>query len=311
MADNDASSLKRNNSFGFARFAAAAGVIFSHHFPISGFEEPRLYGFSLGAVSVYIFFLTSGYLICKSILANPDFCRFVSARLLRIIPNLLFVLILTSLVTLLYYHNSAHWLEHLRYVIQNIVMLVRGGVFYDITGVFADRPMHALNGSLWSLPYEVWCYFILFAVLNIATNLRAVFVVFVFAICLALYWVPEFRFFPFAISSVHLAELGSWFFAGASLAVLSLRLPVLSSPAMAWFAKWGDPSYGMYIFAWPVQQFCAATIENFWLSMATAFTIIVAIGYATWHGFEQDAVARADDLAVWLRDRLSRPKSKV
>lgn len=296
----------RNNSFGFTRFVAAAGVIFSHHFPISGFEEPRAYGFSLGAISVYIFFLTSGYLICKSILGNPDFYRFVSARILRIIPNLSFVLILTSISTLLYYSNGSHWLQHLRYVVQNLFMLIRGGPYHEIPGVFGDQPMQALNGSLWSLPYEVWCYFILFALLKISGAANRTFILGALIACLIVYWLPDVRFFPFSIYSGHLAILGGWFFAGASLAVYARQIPVLSSPAMAWFAKWGDPSYGMYIFAWPVQQFCAATIANFWLSMATAFVITVAIGYATWHGFERAAVERSDEMAFWLRGRLKR-----
>jgi peptidoglycan/LPS O-acetylase OafA/YrhL len=306
MGDTDRATLKRNNSFGFTRFIAASGVIFSHQFPIAGFEEPRAYGFSLGAISVYIFFLTSGYLICKSILGNPDFYRFVSARILRIIPNLSFVLILTSAITLIFYANGNHWLEHLRYVVQNLVMLVRGGIYYDIPGVLEGRPEQALNGSLWSLPYEVWCYFILFGLLKFSGNLRTPVVILALVSCLALYWVPDFRFFPFSIYSGHMAVLGGWFFAGAALAMLALPIPVLSSPTMAWFAKAGDPSYGMYIFAWPVQQFCAAAFGNFWLGMAAAFAITIAIGYGTWHGFEQAAVARADDLAVWLKTRLSR-----
>jgi peptidoglycan/LPS O-acetylase OafA/YrhL len=294
----------RNNSFGFTRFVAAAGVIFSHHFPISGFTEPNIAGFTVGAISVYVFFLTSGYLICKSILGNPDFYRFVSARILRIIPNLFVVLTLTSVVTLVYYSNTAHWIKHLRYVVQNLFMLVRGGPYYQITGVFEERPLHALNGSLWSLPYEVWCYFILFGILTLSAAARRQAVAGALLVCILVYWLPDIRFYPLALSSGHFAVLGGWFFMGATLAVFSLNIPLLSSPAMAWFAKWGDPSYGMYILAWPVQQFCSAHIENFWASMASAMVIVTALGYATWHGFERTAVGEADNMAAWLKTKL-------
>ncbi len=56
-----------------------------------------------------------------------------------------------------------------------------------------------------------------------------------------------------------------------------------SSHAMAWFAKGGDASYGMYVYAWPVQQFALLLIGSFWLSMLVAFVVTTAIGYATWH----------------------------
>jgi peptidoglycan/LPS O-acetylase OafA/YrhL len=296
----------RNNSFGFTRFVAASGVIFSHHFPISGFTEPRVYGFSLGALSVYIFFMTSGYLICKSIAGNADFYRFVSARILRIVPNLILVLALTSMVTLVYYSNGVHWREHVRYIFQNLFMLIRGGPYYEITGVFEGRSLRALNGSLWSLPYEVWCYFILYGLIRISGSASKQSVLGALLFCVLLYCLPDVRLFPLALSSRHLATLGAWFFAGATLAVFSFRIPLLSSPKMAWFAKWGDPSYGMYIFAWPVQQFCAVNIGNFWVSMVTAMFIVTVIGYSTWHSFERAMVDRADEMAAYLRKRLSR-----
>jgi peptidoglycan/LPS O-acetylase OafA/YrhL len=296
----------RNNSFGFARCVAAAGVIFSHHFPISGYAEPRISGFTVGAISLYVFFLTSGYLICKSILGNPDFYRFVSARILRIIPNLFVVLALTSVTTLVYYSNSDHWMLHLRYIAQNLFMLVRGGPYYEIAGVFEERPLQALNGSLWSLPYEVWCYFLLFGILTLSAGAKRHVVVGALLICILIYWLPDVRLYPLALSSMHFAVLGAWFFTGATLSVFSLRIPLLSSPRMAWFARWGDPSYGMYILAWPVQQFCAAHINGFWTSMAGAMLIVTAFGYATWHGFERTAVGKADILAAWFRTKVSR-----
>jgi peptidoglycan/LPS O-acetylase OafA/YrhL len=296
---------KRNNSFDFTRFVAATGVIFSHHFPIKGFEEPRLYGISVGAVSVDIFFLMSGYLICQSIRNNPDFFRFLSARILRIVPNLLFVLMLTSLATFAYYANSKNLLEHMRYVAQNIVMLVRGGPYYNVTGVFETRPMHALNGSLWSLPYEVWCYFILFGLITLAGKYQKQALLAAIAICIFLFLLPTLRLFPTSIYTQHLGSLGFWFFVGAALAKYSRPIPLVSSPAMSWFGQGGDPSYGMYIFAWPVQQFCAMLISDFWLSMVLAFIVTTAIGYTTWHGFEHNCIARVIPLSSWIRARVS------
>ena len=71
-----------------------------------------------------------------------------------------------------------------------------------------------------------------------------------------------------------------------SLAVAAATIGFGSSKAMAWFSKGGDASYGMYVLAWPVQQFSMLLIEPFWLSMLAAFLVTTALGYGTWHGFE-------------------------
>ena len=76
-----------------------------------------------------------------------------------------------------------------------------------------------------------------------------------------------------------------------SLAPAALVIGLGSSKAMAWFSRGGDPSYGMYIFAWPVQQFALLLIGSFWVSMLVAFLITTAIGYATWHTFEKRAMS--------------------
>jgi peptidoglycan/LPS O-acetylase OafA/YrhL len=283
------------------RFVAASGVILSHHFPISGFEEPHAFGISVGSVSVYIFFLMSGFLICSSILVRPDFYRFISARVLRIIPNLVFVLIVTSIITLVTYSNYGNWFGHARYVVQNLVMLVRGGVYYDVAGVFDNRPLHAINGSLWSLPYEVWCYFILFAILNTSKNYRKTGIIIALILCVLMGLFVNLRIPGTAIDLHYLGSLGFWFFAGAAFALFLSRIPLLSLATFSWFGKWGDPSYGMYIMAWPVQQYCAIAIQDFWLSILASFLITTALGFATWHLFERTALTKVDTLASWLR----------
>ena len=82
-----------------------------------------------------------------------------------------------------------------------------------------------------------------------------------------------------------------------SLAVAAATIGFGSSAAMAWFSKGGDASYGMYVLAWPVQQFSMLLIEPFWLSMLAAFVMTTALGYGTWHGFEKRAMSYADRFA--------------
>jgi peptidoglycan/LPS O-acetylase OafA/YrhL len=86
-----------------------------------------------------------------------------------------------------------------------------------------------------------------------------------------------------------------------SLAVAAATIGLGNSKAMAWFSKGGDASYGMYVFAWPVQQFSLLLIEPFWLSMLAAFVTTTALGYGTWHSFEKRAMSYSNRFARILQ----------
>ena len=72
----------KDNNFNFIRFIAASLVIFSHSFPLlMGIDEDplrKLTGTSFGGLAVDIFFITSGFLICKSFLSKPGDCEILS-----------------------------------------------------------------------------------------------------------------------------------------------------------------------------------------------------------------------------------------
>ena len=335
------------NSYDFVRFCAASFVLFSHHFDLAGLPEPQVPGLGedFGELGVEIFFCLSGFLIFRSLQKNPDWAHFLSARILRIFPNLAFVLVVVSAVTLLWYGNYANLWPHAEYVIDNLLMFVKG-VTLAIPGIFNDTVRTAVNEPLWTLPYELWCYALLF-LLFVAGRGRSLIVI-GGAIAVSIAWtatstgnepeVGRFNAFDFF-------RLASYFFSGAALAVfwpalkkhaaaigaagligvvlvrslapvdtilvsLALAAAVIGlghAKAMAWFSKGGDASYGMYVFAWPVQQFCQLLIGSLWLSLLAAFVITVAIGYGTWHGFEKRAMSYRGRLADWLRaNRLAR-----
>jgi peptidoglycan/LPS O-acetylase OafA/YrhL len=296
-----ADTQERDNSFGFVRFLAASGVIFSHHFAISGFKEPYFAWHTFGSLSVHVFFFMSGYLIFCSIERNSDFARFLSARILRIVPNLLFVLSVTSVATLFVYSNFENLWDHVRYVAQNVLMLARGGPFHEVPGIWEARPYPSLNGSIWSLPYEVWCYFILFFTLRKARGRIRLAVAIALLGSIALYLLPDTRLWPSAVATTQLGALGFWFFAGSFLAAIDLRVPLLHSSRMSWFEKGGDPSYGMYIAAWPIQQSLIILIPGFWTSMVASFVVTTVVGYLTWHLLEKHALKRVAALAKLLR----------
>jgi peptidoglycan/LPS O-acetylase OafA/YrhL len=334
--------VRASNSYDFVRFCAASGVLFSHHFALAKLPEPPVpgYGEDFGKLAVEVFFCLSGFLICGSLQKSTDWAQFISARFLRIFPNLTFALILTSATTLFWYGNYVNFTFHVKYVVRNLLMFVKG-VSYVIPGIFTDAAYPAVNGPLWSLPSELWLYVLLFLFFVLGGR-RVGGCIIVGALFLSIAWgvapltgdliLPPFDTFQFF-------RLGSFFLSGAVLAVywsyienramtvgaialvaiilirnllpietilhsLALATVVVglgSTKAMAWFSKGGDASYGMYIFAWPIQQFCLLLFHTFWLSLLVAFLTTVALGYTTWHTFEYRAMASRKRVAESLR----------
>ena len=343
---------RARNSYDFVRFCAASGVLFSHHFDLVGLPEPQVpgYGGDAGELAVEVFFALSGFLICLSLQKQNGWARFIFARILRIFPNLAFVLVVTSLVTLLWYGNEAQLRAHADYVADNLLLFVKG-VTFVIPGIFADATRTSINDPLWTLPYELWCYVLLSLLFLLGGKWRGAIVIGA-TLLTGLAWsltpaAGEFDFGP--LESAEFFRLVSFFLSGAVIAVfwesmkphalamgiaglsamlvvrqvfdtdtifVSLALAAATiglghSKAMAWFSKGGDASYGMYVFAWPVQQFSILLIGSFWVSLGVAFLVTAAIGYATWHAFEKRAMAYPGRLAAMLTEsRLTRAASR-
>lgn len=166
----------RNNALGLIRLLLATAVIISHAFPLSGrgddpFSRWALGQENLGGVAVAGFFAISGYLIAKSGTRN-DIVQYLWARVLRIFPAFIAVLLVGAVVV-----GPIVWLMMGR-PLETYLTRAPGGPLtyltdnwslgitqYGILDVFASttpygRMMHGsfLNGSLWTLAYEWFCY---------------------------------------------------------------------------------------------------------------------------------------------------------
>ncbi len=161
----------RDNNFNLVRLLAAAGVLVSHSWPLSGtpvdpFE--RFAGFSLGHLGVDVFFVVSGYLVTGSLLARRSLGAFVRARALRIFPALAASAFGTALVIgpLVSSWPPARYLTAWgtwRYALQNSTTWP-WGVCWWLPAVFLHQPGGpAVNGALWSLPWELTMYALLAA----------------------------------------------------------------------------------------------------------------------------------------------------
>jgi peptidoglycan/LPS O-acetylase OafA/YrhL len=174
----------RENNFNLIRIIAALAVLVSHSFPLAlgtGTSEPvgRYLGISLGTLAVDVFFITSGFLVTSSLLNRQRTLEFLWARTLRIFPGHLVMLLLvvfllgasfTTLSVPDYLTSKAIY----GYLAKCGILIA--GVTYELPGVFDRNPLpHAVNGSLWSMPFELRMYLILALVwtaLGIARRFR-------------------------------------------------------------------------------------------------------------------------------------------
>jgi len=329
--------------FDSLRIIAAVVVIFSHAFPLSGHPEPVVtflgdYGLTFGALAVATFFVISGFLITMSWTMSPRTVPYAVKRFARIWPAFVVVvlaaaLVLGPLVTTLsvrdYFTDRGTW----SYVAHNLFM---SPIKYRLPGVFETLPHKAVNGSLWTLPYEVLAYVgvLVLGVVGLMRKRVVVLAMFVavfllFRLDVASHWLHV----NADVGGMTLAlflGLGTWFLAGATLflyrdrvpwklplAAVALTLTVAGAAIgeallfMAGFSylvvfvgtrqwnawervhRFGDPSYGIYLYAFPIQQtLVLAGVHGAWSLFLAATPITIAFGYASWHVIERPAMGR-------------------
>ena len=167
------------NRFDFMRLLAAWVVLVSHCYPLGARPEQEPLASTLGldtlgGVGVSIFFVLSGYLVTLSLERSQSLLAFARKRAVRIFPGLLVVCllsvcilgpILTTLPLDSYWQNGQTWTY--------LKTISAWSIQYALPGVFENTPLpNAVNGSLWSLPYELRCYIFLMLVGVLPGGLR-------------------------------------------------------------------------------------------------------------------------------------------
>lgn len=170
---------RENNNLDLIRIILACFVIVGHSPILNGgsknWIDPIGHFFSFtysGALAVKLFFFISGLVVTNSILTHKSPVHFIVSRSFRLLPALLFVLlvsvyvfgpILTSLQLHEYYLN----LDHYPYISNNLIFKTE----YVLPEVFNNNLYkNTVNGSLWSLRYEVTCYIALLSMFLILSN---------------------------------------------------------------------------------------------------------------------------------------------
>jgi len=326
-------STGRENNFDFIRMLAAFMVMFSHSYPLTFGENDNEPLFVLtgcqtdfGITAVSIFFIISGFLVSQSLVRKKNLADYFRARILRIFPALIVMIllvvfvagpILTSLSFKDYFtHSDTYTYLTMMYVFNNKVQ--------DLPGVFVNNPYHhVINGSLWTIRYELTCYIALPAIVllfrkQVVTSL--VLTAAVIYIAFNLFFAPEYLIVLFSLCFLS----GSLFYffrnkipmhwmiavVAAGLLVVSVPLRLLQQ-AFPWlvgylviylalvpksrltrFGKYGDFSYGFYIWAFPIQQIVAQYYSHLgtYFNVLISFPFVLLLAIGSWHLIEKPAL---------------------
>lgn len=323
----------RDNNFDLLRLLAAWSVLVSHSYALVGRDQPlHQFGTSLGNLGVLVFFAVSGLLIRRSWEHDPNPRDFWAKRALRLLPALAVTAVLTAFVLgpvvtsarpETYFSSWETWLYTPR-----LVLMVPFGA--QLPGVFDDNVYAgAVNGSLWSLPVEVLAYGLV-ATLGLVGLLAHRWVVTALALASlawAAWWVPA---TSEAVGSTYVISafaVGAAAYTWRDRIVLStpMALALLVTCAVTglgptplrvvtwtvatvyisyWFAyavprvgqamtRFGDTSYGLYIWAFPVQQVVVQVAGNDadpWLVTGVATPIVWLLALASWRLVERPAL---------------------
>lgn len=151
------------NNFDSLRLILAVLVIFSHAFPLgrgSNASEPLFvltHGLTtIGDLSVWGFFVISGFLITQSWLRAPTPLRFLKRRVGRIYPGFIVATLLsaTIVVPLAATQPGYPFVSLGNFLFSTLRLLP-----YQTPPVFMKNAAPGVvNGSLWSIAFEFWCY---------------------------------------------------------------------------------------------------------------------------------------------------------
>ncbi len=230
------------NNFDFLRLLFASLVIITHSYALTGLPEIDLMSAftdgrsSFSFIGVRGFFTISGFLIFTSFTRTETPLAFLWKRFIRIWPALFVLLFVTALmigpaISSLPAGTYFKDINTYYYIYNNILLLK--GISYSLPGVFANNLYPtAVNGSLWTLPYEVLFYLILtlfYVKKTFNINYLLLPVWFLFLALRINQYMPTGSILSIAFDKALMMELGMYFMAGM---ILSRNHLLLKKPAI-------------------------------------------------------------------------------
>lgn len=293
----------------------------------------RLTGLDLGWSAVVMFFTISGYLIIASAQRRPALefwqARFLRIFPGLIVCTALTAIVISAFSTLSlrdYFTN----VQTLHYIFGSGTLLATE---YSLPGAFQDNVVKYANGSLWTLRYEVASYLTLFLAYVISYRMgiksAAAIITCGFA-CAIVFVLPTALGHPLPVQASNLLTLfvpfsiGAWFqaskrsapaflavlaaallavalartsantiFAATAISFLTLWLAFRTNPMLAKLDALPDYSYGIYIYAYPIQQMTIVLLPGWNPLIQAAVSLLVTLIPASlsWHFIEKPAMA--------------------
>lgn len=148
------------NGFDALRWLAALTIVVSH---FAGLAEIEAIPMMPTREAVQLFFILSGMLTYRSFSAKPDTLAFYRRRARRILPAYWGVIFFCLLVGLLFTEMPLrNFVQHPQtgsYLLWNTLML--NWLQPALPGVFTDHVLPVMDGSLWTMKFEMAFYFVL------------------------------------------------------------------------------------------------------------------------------------------------------
>ena len=280
------------------------------------------------------FFVISGFFIYRSFARSESIWVFLRKRVLRIVPGLFVVLLLSVLIVPLVYEGDLPLFQNLDWYTYLPYNLSLYGFQGGVPGVFSGNFYHAINGSLWTIRYEFTLYLCIAVFFFFQGNKLWI------QLCLlvaSLGMLLGYIFFreplgplsALGLLGYNVLNLGTFFVLGSLLATfaferwvhwglalvllivlglsvyldlydivkhvlftpLVLMLGFLPLSVMNKFGQWGDSSYGIYIYSFPIQQVLVYYFApGAMILMLFSVPLSILFGYLSWHLIEKRAL---------------------
>jgi peptidoglycan/LPS O-acetylase OafA/YrhL len=334
-------SQGRPSGFDYMRLVLALAVIAWHSIVTSygNVYQDEIWGSYWRAplaLIIPMFFCLSGFLVAGSLERSKTLITFLGLRLYRIVPALAMEVLLSALVLGTLLTTEPLGVYFTRPDFHAYFLNILGDIHYYLPGVFTSNPIDKVNGQLWAVPYELYCYVALacLALLGIFKNRHWLLV------CMLMvhigYAIVSFYRTHGVMGAVSGKVLIMMFLAGITLyrykdkivfntwafiGSLILSLMLLSVPNGERFAAFpiayvtvyvgllnppknklllsGDYSYGLYLYGFPIQQAFASLgphARHWYWNLIVCIPCACLVAIASWWLVEKPVLNRRDTL---------------